>query len=453
MFHNDRVWTYANLLTEGWRRVRHWQSLGLAPGARILLAPGDRLECLLAVIAGPLGGYELVPVSQKATSLELEHIRRITRPDLEWSAAPPNTSDAVEPPDTIFHNVRVTFFTSGTTSLPKGVCHNFESLLANAEAFNRVAGLDADVRMLHVMPTGYMAGLLNTFLSPLIAGGSVVLGEVFDARSAMGFWNIAQQHQVNALWLSPTMAATLTALSRGDAIPAWTCANVRHVFVGTAPLHPATRSAFRERFGVDCLESYGMTECMFVSVNPPAIQNPNGSVGLLLPGVEGETRTADGTALPAGSEGDLWLRSAYALTGYLDGSTGEPTPAVSVNRWLDTGDIGRLDADGRMTITGRRKDLIIRGGTNVSPKAVEDTLLGFPGVRDAAVVGVPHPYWGEEVVAYLIVEPGVTLDDSALRDYCATRMNADAVPSRCTFLTEFPQSSSGKVQKHLLRHM
>ncbi len=433
--------------------MRRWQSSGHDAGTRVLLVPGDRLEFLVSALAGAIGGYQVVSVSQRATAAEVAHIRGVARADFEWElgASHDFEREPAPPPPPAFHNVRVIFFTSGTTSLPKGVCHDFETLLANADAFNDSAGLDRSVRLLHVMPTGYMAGLLNTFLSPLMAGGVVVLGDAFDAPSALGFWAAAKRHDVNTLWLSPTMAATLAPLARGAELPAWAAAHLRHVFVGTAPLHTATRDSFRARVGVDCLESYGMTECMFVSVNHPDVPNPGHSVGRLLRGVEGQVRGASGEVLPSGAEGELWLRSAYSGAGYLDDATGEPVHSVTADGWLDTGDVARFDDAGLMTITGRRKDLIIRGGTNVSPKAVEEVALSFPGVRDAAVVGIPHPYWGEEVVACLVAEPGQTIDTLALLAHCAARLNPDAVPSRCLVFDEFPRSSAGKVQKHLLR--
>jgi len=452
LVYGNRSWTYAELLSEGQRRAQHWQAMGVQPGARVLLLPADRSEFLFAILAGCWGGYELVSVSQKASADELQYIRNVTQPHIEWSGDSGELPTEVAGEST-FYNVQVIFFTSGTTNHPKGVCHKFETLLANADAFNRCTGLGESVRMLHVMPNGYMAGLLNTFLSPIMAGGSVVLGDVFDVRSALDFWRTAERGDVNAMWLTPTMVATVTALCRDDTISDWARKNLRYVFVGTAPLHAATRMAFYERLGVDCLESYGMTECMFVSVNPPTMPNPSHSVGLLLPGVEAEARGSDGTVLPVGQEGDLWLRSAYMLDGYLDETSGLPVSAVNMDGWLDTGDIGRLDVDGRMTITGRRKDLIIHGGTNVSPKVVEDVLLGFPGVNDAAVVGAPHPYWGEEVLACVIPETGLGLDSSDLRVHCAARLNPDAIPGRFLILEEFPRSSSGKVQKHVLRKM
>lgn len=442
----ERSWTYAALASEAQARAGSWRAAGLQRGQRVFITPGDRVEYIVSVLACALGGFDIVSVSQKATPVEVDHIRRVSRPDLEWSGPAAAMPDAREHGD--FHDVRVFFFTSGTTSLPKGVCHRFETLVANAQAFNDCAGLDDSVVMMHVMPTGYMAGLLNTFISPFIAGGTAILGDAFDAKMALGFWALAQQHSVNALWLTPTMAAALTPLGRGG-VADWARARLRHVFVGTAPLHAATRTAFRDRFGVDCLESYGMTECMYVSVNHPDRPNPGTSVGWLLNGVDAHTRAGD-TVLPAGSEGDLWLKSSYMSLGYLDDATGEPiTPAG--DGWLDTGDVAVFDSGGRMTITGRRKDLIIRGGTNVSPKAVEDVLLEFPGVREAAVVGTPHPFWGEQVVACLIPSPGATIDVAGVPDFCATRLTADAVPSRCVVLDEFPRATNGKIQKHLLR--
>lgn len=450
LVYRDKNWTYSELLSEGRRRIAFWQGMGFQKNARVLLLPGDRAEFLFSVLAGALGGYQLVLISQKATSDEIQHIRNVSHPDLEWNCGRVGELSTDFNGEVLFQNVLVIFFTSGTTSLPKGVCHKFESLCANADAFNQRAELDKNVRMLHIMPIGYMAGLLNTFLSPIIAGGCVVLGDVFDVRSALSFWETAQSNAVNALWLSPTMVATLIPLCRGEKIPLWAHTNLKHVFVGTAPLHSATRIAFRERIGVDCLESYGMTECMLVAVNSTTTPNEDHSVGHLLSGVKGEIRRPNGLALPAGQEGDLWLRSDYSLVGYLDPAGGKSVSVFDHSGWLNTGDIGRLEEDGRLTITGRRKDLIIHGGTNVSPKAVEDVLLGFSGIQEAAVVGIPHPFWGEEVLAYLILDSNFKLDELALRAHCCSHLNTDAVPSRFLILREFPRSSSGKIQKHIL---
>jgi acyl-CoA synthetase (AMP-forming)/AMP-acid ligase II len=190
---------------------------------------------------------------------------------------------------------------------------------------------------------------------------------------------------------------------------------------------------------------------MFVSVNSSADLELEGSVGLLLSGVEVEVRDPNGVVLPPNQQGDIWLYSSYILAGYLSADDLQLVSALSENGWLDTGDIGRVDVDGHLFITGRRKDLIIHGGTNVSPRQVEDVLLKCPGVKDVAVVGVSHPFWVEEVLAFLIPEPGVLLDEKALYDFCGESLNSDAVPSRFIFIDSFPQSGNGKIQKHILR--
>lgn len=449
---DERSWTYTELLIEGWRRVKYWQSLGLTKGTRVLLySPNNRLEYLFSVLACSLGGYEAVSVSQKASSSEVRHICEVTQPDLEWGNIRVDLPTEINIIDASFENVNVIFFTSGTSSLPKGVCHDFATLLANAHSFNQKAELDVGVKMIHVMPTGYMAGLLNTFLSPLMAGGSVVLGDAFDVKSALSFWKLVRDRNVNSMWLTPSMVAALGPLCKGAETQSWMRSNLRHVFVGTAPLHAATREAFYNHVGVNCLESYGMTECMFVSVKPAAVPGLEGSVGLTLAGVEIEVRDSFGAALSPNQEGNIWVHSNYALLGYLDADNLRPALDLEEEGWFDTGDIGRVNVDGFLFITGRRKDLIIHGGTNVSPKQVEDVLLKYTGVKDAAVIGVSHPFWVEEVLAFLIPEPGILLEEKALNIFCGQHLNPDAIPSRFICVDSFPKSSNGKVQKHVLR--
>ncbi len=451
LLYGDNCWTYTELLVEGWRRVVFWRSQGLVPGSKVLLyLPENRLEYLLAVLACSLGGYEIVSVSQKASFGEVQHICELTQPDLKWSGDSGELPSEIGVVEASFRDVQVIFFTSGSSSSPKGVSHDFVTLLANARSFNQRAGLGEEVKMLHVMPTGYMAGLLNTFLSPLMAGGSVILGDVFDMKSCLNFWSMVRGKNVNAMWLTPSMVAALTPLCRGEETRSWTRLNLRHVFVGTAPLHAAVREAFCDRAGVGCLESYGMTECMFISVNSSKASDLEGSVGLLLSGVKIEVRDSDGAVLSPDQEGSIWVHSSYASGGYLDASS-QPVPVLDANGWFDTGDIGKVDAGGHLFITGRRKDLIIHGGTNVSPKQVEDVLLKYPGVKDVAVVGVSHPFWVEEVIAFLIPESDILLEEKALTIFCGELLNSDAVPSRFIFVDSFPESSNGKVQKHILR--
>ncbi len=451
LYHGDQSYSYAALAAAALATAEGLQASGLQPGRRVMLKMAGRLEWLVGFLACAAAGLNVVSVNNQLGADDVVYIEGLTRPDRALDAAQmalPGTGTVAE---LALHDIQVLFFTSGTTGRPKGVSHRFESLLANAAAFNELVGLDADVRMYHVMPMGYMAGLLNTFLSPLMAGGAVVLGEQFDARSALTFWAQPIRHQVNAVWLSPTMAAGLARLCRDDAVPSWTRQHLRFVLVGTAPLLESIRETFEGRFGVSCLESYGMTECMFAaSQTPEQVRAGGRGVGRLLAGVEVRFIGGEGAPVAPVEGGDLQLRSIYTSEGYLD-PDGSGLLPVAQDGWLNTGDVARADAAGNLQITGRRKDLIIHGGVNVSPVQVEEALLRHPQVHDAAVIGVAHDYWGEEVVAFVIADGAGGPEPVALKQYCGGLLPPDAVPARYHVVEAFPRASTGKVQKHLLR--
>jgi acyl-CoA synthetase (AMP-forming)/AMP-acid ligase II len=341
-------------------------------------------------------------------------------------------------------------FTSGTSALPKGVAHRVGSLLDNARVFNELLGLTEDHRFLHVMTMGYMAGFLNTLLCPFMAGASVVLAPAFNPQTPFRFWVGVREHQANTFWLSPTMAAALVALDRDPAGPAYAREHLRVVSVGTAPLSLRIRRDFERKYGVPLLESYGLSELLLLTSNTPQGPRLEGSVGQLLPGVE--VRIVDEQGAETTGDGEICVRTPHVTAGYLDYATGNPTPFDRA-AWFPTGDVGHLDAAGQLFITGRKKDLIIRGGVNISPRAIEEVLLEHPAIEQIAVVGLPHPFYGEEVVAAVILRPGRALDQErdSLKASCAARLSATSVPARFVQLDALPMSANGKVQKNILR--
>ncbi|MBL6935346.1 MAG: acyl--CoA ligase [Alphaproteobacteria bacterium] len=351
-------------------------------------------------------------------------------------------------------NILSIHFTSGTTNRPKGVCHRVSALFGNALAFNAHLGLTAGARLMHVMPMSYMAGFLNTLLAPLLAGAGVILAPQFDARTALTFWQPAMAHGVTAMWLTPTMLAALVRLDRDPETRSWTRDHLDYICVGTAPLSSSVKEDFEQRFCVRLLESYGMTEILIASGFSPEAPEKPGSVGAILPGVDIQSRDPDGTVLKAGEEGDLWIRSPHALEGYLDGNCdGSALSSPLQEGWLPTGDIGCKDQSGHLYITGRRKDLIIHGGANVSPPAVEESILRHEDVEDVAVVGVPHPFWGEEVVAFVKLTDGGALTretQASLRAHCESHLSSDSRPGRFLAVESIPRTVTGKIQKNQL---
>ena len=428
-------------------------TLGLREGDRFVGSLPNNSDFVVCYFAALFGGFTIVPISKSLPPEDVSYISQIVVPKARISRLddlPMGMTPLMPVPATAPDSASVIFFTSGTTSRPKGVCHRLSNLVENARRFNELTCINADVRMMHVMPMGYMAGFLNTILGPLVAGGTVVLAPTFDAATALAFWKPARDHGVNSLWITPTIAAFLTRLNRSVDVRRWTSNNLAHVFVGTASLPQSVAEAFDSTFRVECLESYGMTELMLVSSNSPRYPRKTGSVGRLIDGVKVEARDSNGRTLPCTSEGPLFVQSDFALDGYLDPDSGIADSPL-VDDWMETGDIGQIDENGYLRITGRVKDLIIHGGTNVSPKAVEELLASHVDVREAGVVGAPHPFWGEEVVAFVVPVSGVTLDTEALAIWCQSRMVHDATPTRFEVCDGLPRSSMGKIQRRLLR--
>lgn len=345
-------------------------------------------------------------------------------------------------------------FTSGTTSMPKGVAHRIDALLENAAAFNVRMGFNYGHRFLHVMPMAYMAGFLNTLLCPFMAGASVVLERAFDAKTAMSFWPPVMEFRADSFWLAPTMLVSLLRLDRHPAGPEYSRSNIKAICVGTAPLPPRIRKDFETKYGVRLLESYGLSELLIVAINTPNGTSVDKSVGRPLPGIGLRVLDETGQDVCPGAEGEIRIRTPYVMAGYLNYQTLEPEP-IKTTDWFPTGDLGRLDNDGQIFITGRQKDLIIRGGLNISPRAVEEILEEHEAVDQVAVIGLPNDFYGEEVAAVVKLKPGYTLEAvrQALGELCRENLSAAAVPTQFFELAAFPVSSTGKVQKAKLRQM
>jgi long-chain acyl-CoA synthetase len=324
--------------------------------------------------------------------------------------------------------------------LPKGVPHRIGRLLDNAGAFNTELGFGPENRFLHVMTMGYMAGFLNTLLSPFMAGASVVIARAFDAQSALRFWQPVLQHAPDTFWMSPTMLTALLRVDRGEAGAEYCRTKVKTICVGTAPLPQRVKRDFEARYGVELFESYGLSELLLISGNSRRYPRLEGSVGRPLPGIDVKVL----------EDGELAVRTPFIMAGYLD-DTSQPD-AATAPAWFPTGDLGRIGETGELFITGRKKDLIIRGGINISPRAVEDVLLEHDAVAQVAVVGVPHEFYGEEVAAAIVFKSGRSLADerASLEALCRERLSKTSIPTKVVAFDELPMAN-GKVQKHVLR--
>ena len=221
---------------------------------------------------------------------------------------------------------------------------------------------------------------------------------------------------------------------------------------GSAPLSPETFDAFRELTGHTILERYGMTETGMNLSNPYAGVRRAGTVGIPLPGVGMRIVNPDGHVVANGEEGEILVRGSNVFAGYWNAP--EKTAASfmldeSGRRWFRTGDIARQDpSTGHVTLLGRRHELIISGGLNIYPREIEEVIESFPGVEEAAVVGIPHPEWGEVPMAFVVCHADI--DDASLDAYCRQQLASFKVPARFRRIDQLPRNAMGKLQKHLL---
>jgi acyl-CoA synthetase (AMP-forming)/AMP-acid ligase II len=260
---------------------------------------------------------------------------------------------------------------------------------------------------------------------------------------------LAARHRATALFLVPAVYKLVTLR---DDLASYDLSRVRLAAYGGAPMDPETIQALRRILpGVELHNCYGLTESSSLATVLPAesiLARPE-SVGLPVPGTEAEVRSPSGEVLPRGSPGELFLRGPNVVQGYWGAP--EKTKSALGNGWLRTGDVARIDGEGFVFILDRVKDMINRGGEKIYGLEVENVLYSFPGVAEAAVVGVAHPVFGEVPVAFLAALPGASLDPAALRAHCASRLADFKVPVDFRLVEKLPRNPGGKVLKHELR--
>lgn len=476
--------TYGELARRATAAVQAFEAAGVTRGDRVGILMPHGLDFAILYFACLLGGLTAVPINSALPIKDLAFI--IPRSGLKTIIAhgglaalqaavgraelPEAVTQATLSPENILTDRIVVddevgallrkldldalfsiHFTSGTTSLPKGVPHRVASLLGNAAAFNATFGVDAQCRMLHVMPMAYMAGFLNTLLVPFMAGGQVILVREFSGQIVPHFWTPVIAHSANMIWASPSMLTILNKIDRDPRGPAYCEAHTFRVFSATAPLPMKVRSAFEHKYGTPVIESYGLSELLLLTANAGICGAKPQAVGPAITDVQLEIRDTSGVAQPVGVDGEVFVQTPFVALGYLDYETGGSTASHAT--WFDSGDLGHLDEDGYLFITGRKKDLIIRGGFNVSPRVIEELLLQHSAIEGAAVIGAPNEFYGEEIVAVIQIRSGSNLPDvtTDLRHICQTQLGAQMVPDRIVAVDAFPTSVTGKVQKNILR--
>ncbi len=344
-------------------------------------------------------------------------------------------------------------YTSGTTGNPKGAVLSHRNLITNASEIAAWHSFTPADRSMLLLPLFHVNGLTLTLLTSAYTGASVVLPERFHASR---FWQDVARHRV--VWFSG--APTILSILLNSPPPSeLDVSSLEFCLCGTAPLPVELFRQFEERFGVYIIEGYGMTETSCRSTfnpHPRGRITPGrddgyrkiGSVGLP---VGNELRIVDdcNEDVPAGTPGEILIRGANVMDRYW--ADDEATRAAFTDDWFHSGDIGVRDADGYYFIVDRKKDLIIRGGENISPREVDEVLYQHPAVREAATVGAPHPTYGEEVLSYVALKSGVEATPAELIAFCEARLAHFKCPKRILVLDDLPKGPTGKLLRRELR--
>jgi malonyl-CoA/methylmalonyl-CoA synthetase len=333
-------------------------------------------------------------------------------------------------------------YSSGTTGRPKGAMMSHVNLASNAQTLHDLWGFAPDDVLLHCLPIFHTHGLFVAINCVLLNGSPMIFCPKFDADAAIGLFKRA-----TVFMGVPTFYTRL--LTSPSLTPA-ACSHMRLFISGSAPLLEETFNAFRDKTGFTILERYGMTEGGMFTSNPLVGDRRAGTVGFPLPDVELRITAEDGRVLPQGEVGIIEVKGPNIFKGYWN--MPEKTKSdFTPDGFFKSGDVGVVDERGYVSIVGRAKDLIISGGYNVYPKEVEDFIDRLPGVVESAVVGMPHPDFGEAGLAIVVAEKGVAVTAEGVIEALKGRLANFKVPKQAVVVSELPRNAMGKVQKNVLR--
>lgn len=449
---------------------------GVQPGDRVAMQTEKSAEALALYLACLRTGALFLPLNTAYTAAELDYFlgdaeprvavcdpaaeaalrpvaeaRNITLLTLDGAATGTLVERAAEAPEDFATVARraddlaAILYTSGTTGRSKGAMLSHDNLLSNADALAETWRFTAADTLLHALPIFHAHGLFVATNVLLRVGGRMIFLPKFDVDTVL-----AQLPRATTMMGVPTFYSRLLGDARFNREAT---GHMRLFISGSAPLLADTHRAFEARTGHRILERYGMSETTMSTSNPYDGERRAGTVGFPLPGVELRVVNAEsGVEVPQGEIGILEVRGPNVFKGYwrMSDKTAEE---FREDGFFVTGDMARIDADGYIAIVGRAKDLVISGGYNVYPKEVEGEIDGLDGVAESAVIGVPHPDFGEGVVAIVVREPGSEVEAENIQAALRDRLAKFKQPKAIFFMAELPRNTMGKVQKNALREM
>ena len=455
----DQTLTWARLHEEAKRVASHLTALGIGKGESVAIMLPNGYDGVTSLFGVLMGGFRTTVINlaagAEAVGYALKHsearfvILGEAQEELLKAARKLHPNDiktlspAIEAKDVALHEVTpqdhaLLMYTSGTTGRPKGVVHSQKSLLAGGWTTAVAHRLDQQDRALCILPICHINGLCVTLMAPLVSGGSVVMAPKFSAKR---FWEDCETHQTTWFSAVPTV---ISHLLHGVENPKEsTKKRLRFGRSASAPLAPEIQHPFEERFGVEIVETMGLTETAAQILSNPL---PPGPRKIGSPGI------AFGNQVKILPSGEIAVKGPNVMLEYLKNEDATAQSFTSDN-WLKTGDLGRMDEEGYVYVTGRLKELIIKGGENIAPREIDEALYSHGDVIEAAAFSRPCPSYGERVEAAVKIREGSEVTSENLIEICRTKLGAYKCPDRVFILNDLPKGPSGKIQRLKLGEM
>lgn len=471
---DGRSYTYGEIDQKSGAMASFLTSLGIEAGDRISIQVEKSPETLCLYLACLRAGFVFHPLNMAYTTGELEYFLNNAEPaavicdpsreipikeiadragaqwvftlDSDGNGTLPDRSNGATSDFGVVpraaDDMAALLYSSGTTGVPKGIMLTHANLLKNTEALIDAWGFTDQDRLLHALPIFHVHGLFVAIGCVMLSGASMRWLTAYNPQAVMRFLS-----ECTVLMGVPTYYTRLLALST---FTAETAKNIRLFISGSAPLLEETFIEFEARTGHRILERYGMTETNMNTSNPLDGERKPGTVGPPLPDVKVRIVDDHGNELPVDQIGNLQVKGPNVFIGYwkMPDKTSED---FTQDGFFNTGDKGKIDADGYVSIVGRAKDMVITGGLNVYPKEVELFIDDLPGVKESAVIGVPHADFGEGVVAVVVPENVSEVSETDVINACKSELANFKVPKRAIFVDELPRNTMAKVQKNVLR--
>ena len=467
------VLTFGELKRQSDNLARFLISCGYAPGDRIAFYCANGYQTAAVFLGTMYGGFVSVPLNLVSQASQLEYVlehsdTRLVFTDAEHAEAISARVKAVGRPieiividvdaPSLFLEERLPttrvpavdanvpallMYTSGTTGRPKGCLLTQKNVISGGRFVQEAHQLGPSDRVLSSLPLYHINGQIVATVGPLVHGGSVVAPHRFSVSQ---FWDLLDRYECTWFNVVPTIISYLAASPAPEAPPGGR-KRVRFGRSASAALAPELHRAFERKFGLSIIETMGMTETAAPIFTNPLEQGKRkyGSVGQPVGNIA-KVVSLEGVPCKPGEVGELAVKGDNVMREYFKNPE-ETAKALDADGWLHTGDLGYADEEGYYFVTGRLKELIIKGGENIAPREIDDVMYMHPAVLDAAAVGIPDVHYGQEILCAVVLKPGCTATEAELRAFCEKELGRYKTPKVFKFMADLPKGPSGKVQR------